>query len=184
MIRRDRLFRILMEPNGGPVRPLSMRAEVIQLRSSSFDSFYQATWKEVYRPLAATIRDADLAAEAVDEAMVRAWVRWSKISQVSNPAGWVYRVAYRWAIDGLRRRATEQRLLPRLFGREEVAAETEPGLDGALAGLSDGQRAVLVLVYAFDWPEREIAEVLGIPPGTVKSRLHRGLAVLRKELGA
>lgn len=93
-------------------------------------------------------------------------------------------MAYRWAIDRLRRRATEQRLLPRMFGREEVAAETEPGLDGALAGLSDGQRAVLVLAYAFDWPEREIAEVLGIPPGTVKSRLHRGLAALRKEIGA
>jgi RNA polymerase sigma-70 factor (ECF subfamily) len=149
----------------------------------TFDSFYRATWEDVYRSLAATIRDPDLAAEAVDEAMMRAYVRWSKISQASNPTGWVYRVAYRWAIDRLRRRATEQRLLPRLFRRSETQAEIEPGLDGALAGLSDGQRAVVVLAYAFEWTEQEIAEVLGLPPGTVKSRLHRGLAALRKEIG-
>jgi len=43
---------------------------------------------------------------------------------------------------------------------------------------------VIVLACAFDWSERQIADTLGIRPGTVKSRLHRGLQNLREELNA
>lgn len=172
-----------MEPITGVVRPLHVAEEMIELRPSSFDSFYRESWNEIYRPLAATIRDLDLAAEAVDEAMLRAYGRWRQVSGMSNPTGWVYRVAYRWAIDRLRRRTVEQRVLPRLIPGTQSHGINEPRLNGALAGLNDGQRAVVVLAYAFDWTEREIADVLGIPPGTVKSRLHRGLAALREEMG-
>jgi pimeloyl-ACP methyl ester carboxylesterase len=46
------------------------------LRPTDFSTFYRRSWIEIYRPLVATIRDPDLAAEAVDEAMERAWARW------------------------------------------------------------------------------------------------------------
>lgn len=151
---------------------------------SEFTVFYSQAWLEIYKPLVVTVGDADLAAEAVDEGMERAFARWASVSQMSNPQGWVYRVAYRWALDRLRRRSVERRLLPRLFEaprRDEMPA-VEPRLGAALAGLAVEQRAVVVLYCAFDWPEADIAQALGVRPGTVKSRLHRGLKRLREEL--
>jgi RNA polymerase sigma-70 factor (ECF subfamily) len=157
---------------------------VYRARPVEFEGFYRAAWLEVYRPLAAAIGDRDLAREAVDEAMVRAYDRWSKVSRYENREGWVYRVAYRWAIDRLRHRTRERRYLPRLAsGSEpEMTAIVEPGLGRALSALSVEQRSVIVLACAFDWSERQIAEALGIRPGTVKSRLHRGMRHLREEL--
>ncbi len=179
----------LVEPTDGVVRPLGMEA-VIDSRADrlypiSFEQFYQASWLTVYRPLAATLGDVDLAAEAVDEAMVRAFSRWSTVRKATNPEGWVYRVAYRWAVDRLRRRRRLRVLLPRLKpGHSDGERLVEPGLTTALETLPIEQRAVVVLACAFDWPESEIADALSIRPGTVKSRLHRGLLRLREEMGA
>lgn len=166
---------------------LDMDADVAEkhqdLKPTDFATFYRRAWSDIYRPLVVTLRDPDLAQEAVDEAMARAFSRWSKIRNASNPEGWVYRVAYRWAVDRLRRRSTERRLLPRLTSTDTGEIPTpEPMLDGALASLPLGQRSVVILSCGFDWSESEIAEALGIRPGTVKSRLHRGLQALRKEL--
>ncbi len=153
-------------------------------RPSDFESFYRVTWLEVYRPLAAVLGDRDLAREAVDEAMVRAFDRWSTVGGYDNREGWVYRVAYRWAIDRLRRRTRERRFMSRLAPSADAddVGDVEPALGGALASLSGEQRSVVVLACGFDWSERQIADTLGIRPGTVKSRLHRGLRQLREEL--
>lgn len=178
-----------MEPSGGVVRPLIVDAIVdhraARLRPTDFETFYRASWPAVYRPLAATLGDADLAAEAVDEAMARAFARWTAVRTADNVEGWVYRVALRWAVDRIRRRQRERSLVPRLGSpRQDGEPLVEPGLDSALAVLPIEQRAVVVLASALDWSEREIAEALGIRSGTVKSRLHRGLDRLRKEMGA
>jgi RNA polymerase sigma factor (sigma-70 family) len=158
---------------------------VSHVRITDFEVFYQRSWDGVYRPLAATLGDSDLAAEAVDEAMSRAYAQWRSVQLASNPQGWVYRVAYRWSIDRLRRRRREQRLLPRLFdGPVPERTSVEPGLDAALGSLPIEQRAAVVLSCAFDWSEAQIADALSIRPGTVKSRLHRGLEQLRRELHA
>ena len=178
-----------MELGGRLVRPLSVDTAIEQathrLRATSFEDFYRLSWSTVYRPLVATLGEADLACEAVDEAMVRAFARWDSIRGKDNPEGWVYRVAYRWAIDRLRRRRRLRALLPRLRSVDHSDEyNVEPGLEAALSVLSIEQRSVVVLACAFEWSESEIAEALAIRPGTVKSRLHRGLARLRKEIGA
>ena len=179
-----------VEPIGGVVRPLTVETDteaivVSGLRTADFEVFYRQSWESVYRPLAAIIGDSDLAAEAVDEAMSRAFVRWRLVRRMGNPEGWVYRVAHRWSIDRLRRRGRERRLLARLIAAPTAqSVRVEPGLDSALASLPMGQRTVVVLSCAFDWSEAEIADVLGVRPGTVKSRLHRGLVQLRREMGA
>jgi RNA polymerase sigma-70 factor, ECF subfamily len=179
-----------MEPLGRAARSYHVDTDVVEqettLRPSDFSAFYRQSWVEIYRPLVATLRDPDLAAEAVDEAMERAYARWSKVSSLSNPEGWIYRVAYRWGVDRLRRRSVERRLLPRLSTGPTMGEipTVEPLLGGALSALPIDQRAVVVLACAFDWSEADIADALRIRPGTVKSRLHRGLARLREELGA
>lgn len=156
-----------------------------ELKATDFEPFYQQSWDSIYRPLAAVIGDSELAAEAVDEAMARCFAKWRSVSRMENREGWVYRVAYRWSIDRLRRRGRERRLLPRLVDAPRGEIPTvEPGLASALDSLPLEQRAVVVLSHAFDWSEAEIADVLGIRPGTVKSRLHRGLDHLRREMHA
>jgi len=180
---------VTTEPSHGVVRPLDMDIEtdlppLERLRpSDDFEEFYRRSWQSVYRPLVATIGDQELAAEAVDEAMARAYARWRSVHKMSNGEGWVYRVAYRWSVDRLRRRDRERRLLPRLVGTPvSEPSMVEPGLAPALDVLPMEQRAVVVLACAFDWSEKEIAEALRIRQGTVKSRLHRGLQRLREEM--
>lgn len=178
-----------MEPMWEGVRLLSVAIKVdVKLnrpRFSDFEHFYRMSWHSTFRVLAATLGDVELAVEAVDEAMVRAFTRWQNLQHAENPEGWVYRVAFRWSVDRLRRRRREAVVVQRV-GTPHLVEDhlVEPGLDDALDALSLEQRAVVVLACAFDWSEAEIAEVLGIRPGTVKSRLSRGLAILRKEIGA
>lgn len=125
--------------------------------------------------------DAELAGEATDEAMTRAFERWNRISTLENPAGWVYRVGLNWAKRQMRRRS---------YDVTPLAAPTRTGelptpdlsLWRALDGLSTDHRTVVVLRYAEDWSVNQIAEALEVAAGTVKSRLHRALKHLREEL--
>lgn len=147
-----------------------------------FEGFYSRERVPLYRALALTIGDSDLAAEAVDEAMVRAYQRWRRVCVYDNPAGWVYRVALNWAISRKRRRRPTPPLVP---GAAFAAPPATPdaALTHAIASLPHNQRAVVVLRFHLDWSTEQIAHALKVPAGTVKSRLHRGLATLRNTLG-
>ena len=151
-------------------------------RTAEFDAFYRRERPTLYRALALTLRDADLAAEAVDEGMVRAYQNWWRIHGYDNPAGWVYRVALNWAISRMRvgRRSVSTDSVPELA--VDAAEPADAALAQALATLPPKTRAVVVLRFHMDWSIEQVAAALRVPPGTVKSRLHRGLAALRKEL--
>jgi len=153
----------------------------MKTRYSEFDSFYRACWDEVYRPLAVTLRNPDLAAEAVDEAMIRAYRRWRSVRGYHNQAGWVYRVGLNWAVSQLRK--TRREIHPER-PPDEPRSDQDPPLDlyDALRHLDVKHRSVVVLRYLLDWTEDQIAETLQIPKGTVKSRLNRATTKLRKEL--
>jgi RNA polymerase sigma factor (sigma-70 family) len=59
----------------------------------------------------------------------------------------------------------------------------EPALPGALGALSRNQRIAVVLIYAFEWTEQEVADLLGISRSSVRTHLERGLARLKGSLG-
>jgi RNA polymerase sigma-70 factor (sigma-E family) len=145
-----------------------------------FEDFYGTKWSEVYRTLSVVIRDPDLAREATDEAMVRAYQRWSTVRRYDNPGGWVYRVALNWARSRMRRARRVSNYLPDQVVDPDLAVD--PSVHDALAGLPLHQREVVVLHYLFDLSGPEIATMLGIAEGTVRSRLHRALDALREEL--
>lgn len=69
----------------------------------AFAAFYRADYANVARALSYTLGDTDLGREATDEAMARAYARWSKIGAYDSPAGWVYRVGLNWAYSTRRR---------------------------------------------------------------------------------
>ncbi|MBW3664121.1 MAG: sigma-70 family RNA polymerase sigma factor [Actinobacteria bacterium] len=149
-----------------------------------FEEFYARQHDRVFRALALTLRDRALAAEATDEAMVRAYQRWPQVSGYTNPGGWAYRVGLNWARSWQRklRREVADEAVDRAGPSREVRL-ADPELDAAVGALPVEQRAVLVLRLYLDWSVSEVASALDLAEGTVKSRLARALDRLRGQLG-
>ena len=181
------------EPIAGPDRVLGMvtmagPVPAATTRSTSaggamqFEEFYRGQADRVYRALALTLGNADLAKEAADEAMTRAYLHWKRVAGHDNPGGWAFRVGLNWATDRWRRQRREQALTDEPL----MAAEPEPG--GAVfaaelvARLPLPQRCVVVCRVLLELTTAETAAILDISEGTVKSRLSRALATLRSDL--
>jgi RNA polymerase sigma factor (sigma-70 family) len=146
----------------------------------SFGVFYTAARPGLVRAVAVAIGNADLAAEAVDEAMTRAFATWSRVEGLANPSGFVYRVAVNWAVSFKRREA--RRPNPLSTAQIEQPDVPEDAVSRALASLDVKHRSVVVCRHLLGWSERETATALKLRPGTVKSRLSRALADLRIQL--
>lgn len=142
-----------------------------------FEAFYSQHRDRLYRALTMALRDRSLAIEATDEAMTRAYERWTDVAGYANPAGWVYRVAFNWATSSLRKRRRETIAEPRDIPFNDTDV-TDPKLIEALGSLSTDHRSVVVMRYFLDWSTEDMAQALDVAPGTVKSRLHRALSVL------
>jgi RNA polymerase sigma-70 factor, ECF subfamily len=146
----------------------------------------------VCRRIAGTDRDADDAAQEAMIGIVRGLAKFDGRSAFST---WAYRIATNAALDELRRRRRRPAL--HAVPEDAPAAETpDPSaerlveavldrgaLDAAMAGLGDDFRIVVVLRDVADLDYAEIAEVLQIPVGTVKSRIARGRSQLAEVLG-
>jgi RNA polymerase sigma-70 factor (ECF subfamily) len=133
--------------------------------------------------------DANLAEDAAQEAFIRAWQHLSKYRPQSPFRNWVYRIATNAALDALRReRETEDvddlPLAAQEDGPEVAAEKAERGerVQQAVLALPPASRAVLVLREYEGLAYQEIAETLGIPIGTVMSRLNYARGQLRKSL--
>jgi len=128
------------------------------------------------------------AEELAQEAMARTFAVWSRVRRYRQPAAYARKVLLNRHRSLLRRAVVEARHV--LATRSPVGASHEPDLSGddlllwqALGRLPARQRAAIVLRYYLDLSEAEVARQLGVPVGTVKSLVHRGLARLRDRLG-
>jgi RNA polymerase sigma factor (sigma-70 family) len=131
------------------------------------------------------LRDPDLAQDAVQETLIRAWRGMPGLRDPAVFDHWLHSLVAHACIDiarKRRRRVIEVELNP-LFepaladGTAQVVDRDL--LDRALARLEPEARAVLVLHFYLDLPLPRVAEMLGIPTGTAKSRLHRSIGTLR-----
>ncbi len=148
----------------------------------TFDEFYAASRPGLMRGLALTLGDPDLAADAADEALTKAYLRWNHVSQLDNPAGWTYRVGLNWARSIVRRRRGPARAIYSST-TVDLPPMADPQIHAALGGLNVKQRGVVVCRFLLGWTEQETADALGVRLGTVKSRQHRALAELEQRLG-
>jgi RNA polymerase sigma-70 factor (sigma-E family) len=129
------------------------------------------------------------AEELAQEALVRTWWRWHLVGRPADPAGYARRVLVNQHRSLLRRAAVQARWLAR---SQPAGQEVAPPADHeramvlwqAVRALPARQRAVLVLRFHQDLTEAEVARLLGLPLGTVKSLGHRALARLRQRLGS
>ena len=134
------------------------------------------------------LRDPELAQDAVQETLIRAWRSLPGLRDPASFDHWLHSLVAHACIDlarKRRRRVVEVELTP-LHVTEELDHAGQVAdrdlLDRALARLEPEARAVVVLHFYLDMPLPRVAEMLGIPGGTAKSRLHRSLGVLRSSM--
>ena len=172
----------------GRTQPFGVVAGVRGVMATMGDSFesVEALFEAEHDRLVAGLGvafDPMAAADAVQEAFIAADRRWSRVRDLDDPAGWVRRVAVNWLLNGERNRRR----------RSEILAVVRPptpddltddllDLRAALAQLPTRMRTVLCLHYLSGLQVDEIADMLAIAPGTVKSHLHDGRRRMRAEL--
>jgi len=131
--------------------------------------------------------DRARAEDVVQETMLRAWQRAISERDEGSARAWLFTVARHLVVDDARSaRARHEAVTERLPEVAEVdridALFDQMLVTDALLALSEEHRTVVVKAYYGRLSTNEISEELGIPPGTVKSRLHYGLRALRLAL--
>lgn len=135
------------------------------------------------------VRDRDMAGDVLQTSLVHIWRELPSLREVDRFEAWSYRVvinACRNAARTARRSLVTLELSPSdaVIGDAQSAIARRDELERAFSKLTHDQRAVLVLLYYQDLPVVKAAAVLGVSPGTVKSRAHHARESLRAVLAA
>jgi RNA polymerase sigma-70 factor (ECF subfamily) len=155
--------------------------------ASGLTALYDAHAAPVWRYVVSLTGDRVGADDIVQETLLRAWRHPRILAEPAAARAWLMTVARNLVIDDARsaRRRHEAPVadLPEAVGADDTDALFDALLiEDALAGLSDEHRTVIVTAYYGGRSTAQTAHELGIPEGTVKSRLHYGLRALRLAL--
>ncbi|MFQ5526878.1 MAG: RNA polymerase sigma factor [Thermoanaerobaculia bacterium] len=148
-----------------------------------YDLHHQAVWRLANR----VIQRPPLAEDCVQETFIKAFRKLDRYSGESSFAGWVYRIAYRSAVDILRKEMRERRTRRAISPAEPVPPRTADPLlrrrlIAALDGLTEIYREVFLLYHFDECTHPEIARRLSIPVGTSKRRLSVARERLKRTL--
>ena len=158
---------------------------------AAFETLVRARVDGVYRTALAILGNAADAEDATQEALVAAWRSMRGLRHADRFDAWLGRIVVNACRMALRRRGRVREIpAAEIEAGRAALPTTDPDLSGAVAEaagfdrafdrLSVDDRALLVLRHGDDLGIDEIAARLGVPPGTVKSRLHRARAVLER----
>jgi RNA polymerase sigma-70 factor (ECF subfamily) len=146
-----------------------------------FDELFRSEYPALVRRLRLVVGSTAVAEEIAQDAFCVALERWHRVGLTDRPGAWVQVVAMRRAIkhEGRRRRGAA---LKPVWSAASAAGPVDIDLRRAIADLPDGQRRAIVLHHLADLTVDDVAEVLGVSAGTVKTQLHRGRARLAEVL--
>lgn len=169
--------------------------QTLQGRSTAFGELVRKYQDRLYNTVVHVVGSADEALDVVQEAFVQAFIKLDSFQQASAFYTWLYRIAFNVAASHRRRRKTTTSVerardltgeepVDRAIGPEEQMELEErcQQIQDAIATLSEEHRAVLVLREIDGCCYETIAEILQLPIGTVRSRLHRARLQLRDQL--
>lgn len=167
---------------------------ILRLRqgdTSALADIYERYKDRVYRTALAITRDPAAAEDILQECFVRLFTHADGLRTTEPVGPWLYRVAVNLSVDWLSHRQRWFGLINRLIERwtvplrvERVVEERElqEKVQNAIRSLPLPQQVVVVLHYLEGLSLKEIAEILEVPEGTVKSRLHYAREALRERL--
>jgi RNA polymerase sigma-70 factor (ECF subfamily) len=149
-----------------------------------FAQLYQESYRSLVLTAYALLRDMGEAEEVTQEAFAVAYGRRARVSRADSPEAWVRKVVVNLARRRWRRRAMLDRILHRELDESPPIEGFGEHLDlhAAIRALGHEYQAAVVLHYLADLPVDEVASILDIPVGTVKSRLSRARAALAAQL--
>jgi RNA polymerase sigma-70 factor (ECF subfamily) len=156
----------------------------------AFAALVRGSFARAYGVAKLILRDEDRAQDAVQEACVQAW---KHVRALRDPEAWdawlhrlIVRACYRASRQATRRNLVELHVVsdrePAASGDFALSVADRDQMSRAHGRLPIDQRAVMVLHFYLDLPLTEAAEILDVPVGTAKSRLHRGLEALREAM--
>lgn len=155
----------------------------VALEEARFEDLYQREYPGLIA--VATALSGHDGEDLVHDAMVKALINWNRVRQLERPGGWCHRVLVNLCRSRWRRRVTEARFL----SRQRVDEPSTPGPSpeviafwGAVRALPARPRIAVTLYYAGDRTTAEVASILDVPEGTVRSDLSRARMALAKEL--
>jgi RNA polymerase sigma-70 factor, ECF subfamily len=173
-------------------RPLlSRRSDAALVRAAqrgsteAVEELFRRHWPAAHRTAWLVVGDATAAEDIAQEAFLAAVRALHRFDRRRPLSPWLHRIVVNRAIDFARARALRGELAPGAAGEPATtdAATLGDDVSAALAALGPEQRAVVVLRHLLGYSPGEIAAMLGIPRGTVNSRLRRGLDALGEALG-
>ena len=156
----------------------------------AYETLARSVGPRLYLAAHRIVRDHDQADDAVQRTMIAIWQELPSLRDADRFVGWAHRLLVRFCLqDDRRARRIGVREIPLddvvpAAGDAMNDLEVRDALRRGLEHLSPTHRAVLVLHHYSGFPLGEIAEILGVPYGTVGSRLHHAVRALRAELAA
>jgi RNA polymerase sigma factor (sigma-70 family) len=172
-----------MEDTGKAATAIAERDESTDV-PRDFEEFFLEHQAPLFRALWLIVRNRQEAEEIMQDAFVRVWERWARVSTHPDPAGYLYRTAMNEFRSRRRRAALAVRKAVGVVSREDdlAAIEQREAVIAALAPLTPRQRAAVVLVDVLGLSSEQAADALGVRPSTVRVLVGRGRETLRREM--
>ena len=156
----------------------------LSAQATDVTTLFNLHYARLVRSLTVICGNSEEAADAVQEAFVKAHLKWRKISTYDDPVGWIRRVAINKVRDGHRSRVRRDRAVERM-GHQATLTSEQPAIDEVaelLATLPKQQRAAAAMFYVEQLTVLEIAEALEVSEGAVKFHLHQARQKLRAHI--
>jgi RNA polymerase sigma-70 factor (sigma-E family) len=160
---------------------------VSRREDEQFDAFMTASWPSLYRTAVLMTGDTHLAEDLLQNAMGKVYKSWHRVSRVEHPRSYARAILANEVATWWRKRSSSELPVetwperPSTVGLDDQVVEADL-MREALDTLPPRQRAVVVLRYYEDLSGAEIARVLGISEGAVKTHAHRALHALETAL--
>ena len=165
-------------------RPLPIRFEPTLREVTSFEDFFETHRRSLFGALSLVTGNRSEAEEIMQDAFLKVWERWERVSGLENPDAYLFRVAMNIFRNRLRRASLAARKALSLAPSADdlAAVEDRDEVIRWLRPLPPRQRAAIVLTIYFDYSSDEAARILGIRPSTVRALATQARAGVRQAL--